>query len=60
MFCFNFEPAHGSEYVNPQRYDETRLTVKFDRPLAEAITIICYALFDESLLIDAARNVMFG
>lgn len=45
------------EYLSVPRRGHTRLTLKFQKPLPESVTVVMYAHFPRILQIDESRNV---
>ena len=49
----------GDDFINKTQYGQTRLSIQFSKALAQPVTVICYAVFDDIIQIDRARNVKF-
>lgn len=58
FFVFNINPSDENDDTLPLlRKGHTRLQLKFDKALPEAVTCICYGKFPALMSIDASRNV---
>lgn len=58
MYMFDINPSYEEENNLPLlRKGHSRLQLKFDSPLPESVTCICYGKFPAILSIDASRNV---
>jgi hypothetical protein len=57
-FNFNADFSVGNEhYINIAKEGSLRVEVKFNKNLADAIKMICYSKFDNTIEIDSNRNV---
>lgn len=58
LYMFDINPSYEEENNLPLlRKGHSRLQLKFDSPLPESVTCICYGKFPTILSIDASRNV---
>jgi len=59
MLLFDLTPDQGASEAATSQHEQgnIRLELKFDKPLPEAITCLLYLEFDNSVLINLARNV---
>ncbi|XP_062579536.1 uncharacterized protein F54H12.2-like [Saccostrea cucullata] len=58
LFVFNINPSSENDDNLPLlRKGHTRLQIRFDKALPEAVTCICYAKFPALMSIDYSRNV---
>ena len=59
ILLFDFTPDQGASKSHTSHPEEVNITVelKFAKPLPEAITCLLYLEFDNSVLINLARNV---
>lgn len=59
IYKFNIAPTKATENEIPaQRSGQTSVSMKFSRPLAEAVTAIFYGSFVGGTLIDKVKNVI--
>ena len=58
LYLLDIDGKHSSEYVNLVKHGHTRLSIRFNQPLPEPVTIIAYAKFPATLQIDKSRRVI--
>lgn len=58
IFRFPISPTNQKEFLSLIQKGHSRLTIKFEEPLQEAVTVLLYAKFQSLLEIDQARNVI--
>ena len=58
IYKINISGGIQHDYVSLGRRGQTRLTMRFSKPLPEPITVICYGQFPHFLQIDKARNII--
>lgn len=59
LYVFDVDGHRGHDYTNKPRWGHTRLGIRFGTPLPSSVSVICYAKYDATMLIDHSRNVMY-
>ena len=59
LFVLPVALYRGSDFLNAPKFGTTSLSVNFGTSLTKAVTMICYATYDDILEIDKVRNVSF-
>ena len=58
IYLLDIDGKRSSEFVNLVKHGHTRLSIRFNEPLSEPVTIIAYAKFPSTLQIDKSRRVI--
>ena len=57
MYRMTFDTGLKATHAAMTRKAQTRLTLRFSKPLPEAVTVLAYGTFIKTIQIDKARNV---
>ena len=62
LLCFDLTPDHdggAGDHVTPRRNGVVKASLRFKKPLPETVTLLVFGQFDNTLLIDKNRSVLF-
>ena len=60
LYVLDLDENHSQDYVSLNRRGHTRLSIRFQDPLAEPIVVVAYAQTHSNFQIDKARNVILN
>lgn len=59
IYVFDVSGRHGREYLDLIKRGHTRLSIRFDQPPQETVTVLVYSSFPAIFQIDESRSVIY-